>query len=103
MKTRKFPQSDSIEELAKFWDTHDWTDFEDQMEKVTEPIFEREPAAVMEIHFQPQEIEAVKQIAESRGVEQSVLIREWVLEKLRDLTTWKVIAKIVALRKIIKG
>jgi CopG antitoxin of type II toxin-antitoxin system len=85
MKTCKLPQTDSIEELAKFWDIHDLTDFEDQLEEVTEPIFEREPAAVMKIHFQPQEIEAVKRIAESRGIEQSVLIREWVLEKLRDL------------------
>jgi predicted DNA binding CopG/RHH family protein len=83
MKTRKLPQTDSIEELAKFWDMHDLTDFEDQMEEVTEPVFES--ATVMKIHLQPQDIEAVKRIAESRGVEQSVLIREWVLEKLRDL------------------
>jgi len=29
-------------ELAKFWDTHDLTEFEAQLEEVTEPIFERE-------------------------------------------------------------
>jgi hypothetical protein len=38
----------------------------------------------MKIHFQPQELGAVKRIAESRGIEQSVLVREWVLEKLCD-------------------
>ena len=37
MSSRKIPQSDSIEELARFWDTHDLTDFEDQLEEVTEP------------------------------------------------------------------
>jgi hypothetical protein len=41
MKTHiKLPQTDSIEELARFWDTHDLTAFEDQLEEVTEPVFE---------------------------------------------------------------
>jgi hypothetical protein len=30
MKTPKIPHSDSIEALARFWDTHDLTDFEDE-------------------------------------------------------------------------
>ena len=29
MNRRKIPQIDSIQELAKFWDSHDLTDFED--------------------------------------------------------------------------
>jgi hypothetical protein len=42
--TRKprLPTTDSIEELASFWDTHDLTDFEDQLEVVAEPVFARE-------------------------------------------------------------
>ncbi len=82
MKTRKIPQTDSIEELAKFWDTHDLTDFEDQMEEVTEHIFERKKEIVLEIHLKPNEVEAVKHIAKSKGVGNEALIREWVLEKL---------------------
>jgi hypothetical protein len=42
MNTAKIPQTDSIEELARFWDTHDVTDFEGQLEEVVEPAFERE-------------------------------------------------------------
>ncbi len=42
MKTvEALPQTDSIQELAKFWDTHDLTDFENDLEEVTEPVFER--------------------------------------------------------------
>jgi hypothetical protein len=37
----KIPQNDSIEELAKFWDTHDITDFEEELEEVSEPGFDR--------------------------------------------------------------
>ena len=42
MMTRRLPQTDSIQELARFWDTHDLTDFEDQLEEVAEPVFERQ-------------------------------------------------------------
>jgi hypothetical protein len=41
MKKPKIPDGSSIEELAEFWDTHDVTDFLDELVEVTEPIFER--------------------------------------------------------------
>jgi len=44
MTTQKLPQTDSIDELARFWDTHDVADFEDQLEEVAEPVFERRSA-----------------------------------------------------------
>ena len=47
MKRVNIPQTDSIEELARFWDTHDLTEFEDQLEEVSEPVFERSPEAVV--------------------------------------------------------
>lgn len=84
MKVRlKIPETDSIEELAQFWDTHDLTDFEDQLEKVTEPVFQRGVESVA-VPLQPQEVQAVKRIAESQGVDYIALIQGWVLEKLRS-------------------
>jgi len=44
MNTNGIPKTDSIQELAAFWDTHDATDFEDDLEEATEPVFERESA-----------------------------------------------------------
>ena len=87
MKRGQIPQTDSIEELARFWDTHDLTEFEDQLEEVTEPVFERKPEAVITLHLQPQEIAAVKRVAQARGIEEATLLREWVREKLHDLST----------------
>ena len=84
MKTSKIPQTDSIQELARFWDSHDLTDFKDQLEEVTDAIFERIPDSVMTIHLQPKELEAVRRIAKSKGVDQSALLREWVIEKLHS-------------------
>ena len=74
--------ADTIEELARFWDTHDLTDFEDELEEVSESIFERPVEETVTIHLPPTEVEAVKRIAQSRGIEHATLIREWVLEKL---------------------
>ena len=83
MKNQKIPQTDSIEELARFWDTHDLTDFEDELEEVTEPIFERKGEVVMKVRMPPKEIEAVKRIADSKGVKYEELVRQWVREKLQ--------------------
>ena len=80
MNRARIPQTDSIQELAEFWDTHDLTDFEDQLEEVTEPVFERE--TVVPIRLQPAEVEAVTQITRSRGIDRTDLVREWVLERI---------------------
>jgi hypothetical protein len=44
MSNERLPQTDSIDDLAKFWDAHDLTDFEDQMDEVDEVVFDRETA-----------------------------------------------------------
>jgi len=41
MRSPKMPTADSIAELAKFWDSYDLIEFDDQLEEVTEPVFER--------------------------------------------------------------
>ena len=40
MYSKNIPTTDSIQELAHFWDTHDLTDFEDELEEMSEPVFE---------------------------------------------------------------
>jgi predicted DNA binding CopG/RHH family protein len=80
MNDPKMSQTDSIEELARFWDIHDLTDFEDELEEVTEPVFEH--TTMVKIHLQPKEMEAVKEIANTKGIGSEELIREWILEKI---------------------
>jgi hypothetical protein len=79
----KIPKIDSIEELARFWDTHDITDFEEDLEEAEEPVFERGPEAVMRIRLLPEQAEALKRLAKSRGMDEADLVEEWVHEKLR--------------------
>ena len=84
MKARKISETDSIEELARFWDTHDLTDFEEHLEEVSERVLERKPETVIPVRLRRQEIEAVKRVAKTRGVREAALLRQWVREKLRD-------------------
>ena len=81
MSKLKIPQTDSIEELARFWDTHDLTDFEDELEEVHEPLFERETTVT--VRLQPEEAQAVKRMAQSKGVADADLIRQWVQQMLQ--------------------
>ncbi|MEP7342456.1 MAG: CopG family antitoxin [Acidobacteriota bacterium] len=80
MKATTLPETDSIQELAQFWDTHDLTDFEERLEIVTPSVFERE--ATIEVHLAAPEVETVEELAKSKGMQSADLIREWVLEKL---------------------
>ena len=84
MKARKIPESDSVEELAHFWDTHDLTDFEDQLENVPKRAFERKRETVIPVRLRRQEVEEVKRVAKTRGVREATLLRQWVREKLRN-------------------
>lgn len=85
MKTTRLPQTDSITALAQFWDTHDVTDFLDELEEVTPPAFARtgEDDAVVSIRLPHQDLAILQQLARARGVGQTALLQEWVREKLR--------------------
>jgi predicted DNA binding CopG/RHH family protein len=53
------------------------------LEEVPEPVFQRQVETVA-VPLQAQEIQAVKRIAESHGVDYVALIQGWVLEKLHS-------------------
>ena len=77
----QIPTTDSIQELATFWQHHDVTDFEDQLEEVPEPVFQR--AYVVGVSLSGDERQAIRDAAASRGLDEAALIREWVKEGLR--------------------
>ena len=83
MKHSKIPQTDSIQELAQFWDTHDLTDFEDELEEVTEPVFETK----VTVRLNPDEAAVVKTLANARGTSLATLVQEWVAERIATLSS----------------
>ena len=82
MKTEHLLQTDSIEELARFWDEHDLTDFVEELEEVTEPVFVRGKETLIQVRLPWSEMEEIKRLASAKGVDYAALVQEWVLEKL---------------------
>lgn len=80
MKKSRLPKTDSIEKLAEFWDTHDLTDFEDELEEVSELVFVRRSA--IRVPLQLREAKAIEKMAQAKGISREELIRDWVLQKL---------------------
>ena len=78
----KIPTTDSIAELAHFWDTHDVTEFEDELDEVAAPVFEDRRPSVLRVLLSIEEALALHRAAESRGVAETELVREWVRERL---------------------
>ena len=80
MINSNIPQTDSIHELAQFWDTHDLTDFANELEEVHGPVFEQK--SVVQVRLEPQEAQAVQHIAQTAGIDSEDLIRQWIIEKI---------------------
>ena len=80
MKKPKLPKTDSIQELATFWDAHDLTDFEQELEEVGEPVFGR--GSAIKVPLELVQVEAVERMAQAKGVSREELIRDWVLQKI---------------------
>jgi CopG antitoxin of type II toxin-antitoxin system len=76
----KIPKTDSIQELATFWQRHDLTDFDDELEEMPGPVFQR--AHVVGVPLSEDEHQAVRDAAASRGIDEAALIHEWVKERL---------------------
>ena len=81
MSSKKIPKTDSIQELAQFWDNNDLTEFDDQLQEASEPIFVREKPMEIHLSLSSEETKMVENIAKSKGVGISKLVHDWIVEK----------------------
>jgi hypothetical protein len=65
MTENKLPRTDSIQELARFWDSHELTEFDGELEEVQEPAFER--GTVVSVRLSPDEMESIRGMAFNGG------------------------------------
>ncbi len=89
MKSKKsrIPKFKTIEEEAKFWDTHSFADYWDEL-KDADIVFEldqpREESLVLRV--QKDFKNKLKAIARSKGLNVSTLSRMWLMERLQTHT-----------------
>jgi hypothetical protein len=64
---QEIPETDSIRELAEFWDTHDLADFEGQLEEVREPVFRRKAEVRVQLEQKQMRDTAAQQARKIQG------------------------------------
>ena len=82
VKTR-IPEFASREEEAKFWDTHDVTDYWDELKPV-QVRFAKNLSEGVTIRLNPETLKKVRRLAQEKGIGPSVMIRMWVMERLKE-------------------
>lgn len=93
MTSPRIPNTDSIHELAKFWDEHDLTDFENELEEVSTRVFLRRKETTVAVALTAREARALRRLAHAEGINESKLVQEWIREKLRGSSPKKPLNK----------
>ncbi len=80
--SEKIPTFKNYEEEAAFWDTHNVTDFLDELEPVKVNVTKSLSSAIS-VRFPADVLEELRAVADENGVGPTTLIRMWVIERLR--------------------
>jgi hypothetical protein len=84
MKKSRLPKTDSIRKLAEYWDSHDLTEIEDELEEVTEPVFVRD--TTIKVPLKAHEAAEVERMARAKGVSPEELVHTWVVQRVARRT-----------------
>ena len=85
MKKKKIPEFRTDEELAAFWDTHDFVDYMEDTEPAEDVVFEKTKKETVSIRLESSQIKELKNIARKIGLGYTSLVRSWVIEKLAKI------------------
>lgn len=82
-KKSRIPEFKSIEEEARFWDTHDTMDFKDEFRPI-KVRFAKNLSQGLTIRLDPNTLEKLRLQAKEKGIGPTTLIRMWILERLQE-------------------
>ena len=86
-KKSQIPDFKTYKEEAEFWDTHDVTDFMDELKPVKVTVNLKKssaPKKVVSIRLDEPDETKLKQLAETRGLPTTTLARMWIKERLNN-------------------
>jgi len=86
----KLPKFKSEKKEALFWDTHDITDYLDELKEITptlklskdikKKIFSRRQKKLLTLRLEQGQIDAAKLVASQKSVPYQTLLRMWIME-----------------------
>ena len=80
----RIPRFKSLEEEARFWETHSTIEFEDEFVEVKRVKVARPLAHILAVRLDAGTIDRLAAVARSKGVGPSTLARMWLLERLEQ-------------------
>jgi len=85
----KIPSFNNDAEAAEWFDSHDTAPYMDDLEQVQEHIKvvrtrKRPQRKAVGLRLRVDDLEAIKQVAERKGIPYQTLIQMWLVEKLRQ-------------------
>mgnify|MGYP001577981876 CR=1 FL=1 len=83
-KKNNIPKFKNKEDEARFWDTHDTTDFENEFKPVN-ARFAKNLSQGISIRLDAQTLKILHAKAKAKGIDSTTLARMWILEHLQVL------------------
>ena len=89
MNAKQRPAKDPIprfatrEEEAEFWDTHDFTDYWDELEPANLEASPNLHSSIL-VSFDSEALSLIYKYADAEGVNAESLVRTWILERLQN-------------------
>ena len=79
----QIPEFKSREEEAEFWDTHDFTEYQEGFKPV-QVRFAKRLSHALAIRFDSETLEKLRVRAHQKGIGPTTLARMWILEQLQE-------------------
>lgn len=76
------PSFANIKEEAEFWDTHDSTEYLDEVEPIR--LARQQPVWRLVVSLSEQEMRSLESAASEEGVTSSTIAQRWIAERLRQ-------------------
>jgi len=80
----KIPKFENIEEERKFWDTHESTDYFDDLEEAGNIVFVRAKKEVLSLRLEPKISNKLKELAHEEGLPPTTFARMLIIKGLRE-------------------
>lgn len=85
-RTTVIPKFFTLEDEAKFWDSHDTADYATEFRPI-DARFNRALSEGITIRFDTETLNQVRLLAGQKGIGPTTLARMWILERLRRETS----------------
>ncbi|MBI4091673.1 MAG: hypothetical protein HY427_00475 [Candidatus Levybacteria bacterium] len=81
-KTSRIPKFKTREEEARWWDTHNLSDYQDEF-KTVKARFAKNLSEGIHVRLDPDTLKKLRQEANQKGIGPTTLVRMWVMQQLR--------------------